>query len=184
MNKARRTVWTPEMDAKLRSLWGKRTRRAIAKEMGLTEMRVRNRAWKLELPPSNPSAVRQPSKQEWIWEASLMAAKHGVTLSAILSGNRARGPAQARWEAFEATLTRYPHCSIAGLGRISGFHHATILNGLRRLRAGIRPHHFSGKNGFIRRSAAVRDLHVPVRDFSIAKNNGVDGLPRNSTEAA
>lgn len=130
--KIRRTNWTPEMDDKLRRLWGSRSAEAIADAMGLTGCRVRCRARALGLSLPAMRNVYQPPRADWIEIATRRAQEAKLAPRDVLQGCRLKAVARVRWAAFQEVLDKHPSCSVAGLARLTGFDHTGILHGLRR----------------------------------------------------
>lgn len=127
------TRWTGEMNRQLKSLWGIYSAEEIGHVMGLSPSRVRTRAEYLGLGRRKISEILEPSWDAWEAAVKAYAEIDGVSSGEIFSGKRSKRVTAARWKAFKAILDTHPRCSIAGLGRVSGFHYATILHGLKRL---------------------------------------------------
>ena len=77
--------------------------------------------------------LTEPSREHWINAAKMAAALENVSFKEIILGERRHAIARARWRAFKAVLDTDKRASIAGLARVSGFDHTTILHGLGRL---------------------------------------------------
>lgn len=129
----RHTKWNASMDAQLRAIFCTMPLTEVAKEMGLTVSRCRARARQMGLPNIPIKKSHEPSRQEWIDAARQAAKEAEVSHREILVGERKHRVARARWRAFQAILEQNPKLSVAGVGRISGFDHTTILHGLKRL---------------------------------------------------
>lgn len=127
------TKWTPEMDRTLTDLWGHRSRPSIGKDLGLPVGRVERRAKKLRLPRYRVGKPFEPTKQQWIDVATEKAHEAGVSAVRLMAGKSHKPITHARWRAFKAILERNPYLSIAGVARVAGFDHTTVLNGLKRL---------------------------------------------------
>jgi hypothetical protein len=56
-----------------------------------------------------------------------------VPLAAVIGPIYKRKVCTARWKAWKDVLGQNPNYSIAGLGRVSGWNHASIIWGIRRL---------------------------------------------------
>lgn len=74
-----------------------------------------------------------PSRTTWIATAATVAREEGIPVGAIVGGGQTKPVWRARWKAWKAVLDKNADYSVAGLARISGWHHTTILSGLRRL---------------------------------------------------
>lgn len=83
--------------------------------------------------PRNDSVKYTPSREEWTAMASQAGREWLVVASGILSGSQQPRMAKARAWAWKLILDQNPHYSIAGVARVSGFDHTTILTALRRL---------------------------------------------------
>jgi hypothetical protein len=81
--------------------------------------------------------IKQPSRRRWAQTATEIALALTLDPVALLAGKRGHGYPEARWRAWEE-LYKTGHYSISGIARASGFHHATILYGLRRVK-GVTP---------------------------------------------
>lgn len=126
--------WSPELDQRLRDMWPFYGPDTISKALHLSARRVRERAKKLNLPTIPYREMLSPSKDEWVQIASQKAREARIRPSDVLAGCRYPAAVRARWEAWDEVLGLNPHYSIAGVARVSGFDHTTILNGLSRLR--------------------------------------------------
>ncbi len=73
-----------------------------------------------------------PSRQTWIECANQAADAAGIDVAHLLAGVKSKEVVRARQEALAAVM-RKKNYSIAGLARVSGFHHSTVLSNLRRL---------------------------------------------------
>ena len=78
----------------------------------------------------------QPSKRTWIQIATQEAEREGVSPVAVMAGVRHGPITRARWRAWERLKRENPSYSLAGIGRVTGFHHTTVMFGLMRL-AGV-----------------------------------------------
>lgn len=134
MKPCTRTIWTDDMDARLKELWPTHSLATISFALGLSVARVRRRAVNdLHLSAPTLDRLYQPSKQDWIKAATDQAIKAKVRPSDVMAGSRTRAISFARWRAWKAVLDENPHVSIAGVARISGFDHTSVLNGIARL---------------------------------------------------
>lgn len=86
---------------------------------------------KIELLPV--AVATAPTDGEWIGAAMAEGELAGVNYKRILGGDRQAPVALARWKAFKRILDEYPNYSVAGLARTSGYHHSTVMYGIRRL---------------------------------------------------
>lgn len=77
----------------------------------------------------------QPTDEEWHRIASEEAAKANIRIAHVVGPSNVRAHAQARWRAWRRILDENPHCSIAGVARVSGWDHTSLLSGLKRLDA-------------------------------------------------
>lgn len=135
MTKIRFTNWSPVLDDWLKELWGRGSVEAIAREMNLTPRRVKTRALKLGLPTPRLARTYEPTKQDWIDIASTQAEAARINKVKLLAGERKRVYSEARWRAWRDLMALHPHISMAGMARVSGFHHTSVINGLRQLQA-------------------------------------------------
>lgn len=76
----------------------------------------------------------EPSTEAWMAAATLAANEAGVRPSELVGPSKRKSLGPPRWRAWRSVLDSYPHVSIAGLSRVSGFHHVSIIYGLGRLR--------------------------------------------------
>lgn len=137
MNRTRRP-WTYPERKKLRELWLKIPSAEIGKILGRTSHAVRSYAQILHLPHYSQGVVAkfwEPSEQEWIAIATRHAEEARIKPSKLLAGCRTKPACIARWKAWEAVLASNDNYSIAGVARVSGFDHSSIIHGLKRLEA-------------------------------------------------
>lgn len=127
--------WSPAMDKQLAELWPSRSSNHIAKIMGLTYHSVWRRGTVLGLSKGPRTVMFEPSKEAWIRAATIHANAARVRPSDVMAGRCYRAACNARWLAWRDLATTYPGISIAGIGRISGFDHTSVLHGLKRLEA-------------------------------------------------
>lgn len=126
--------WTPEMDETIRQMWPHANCPAIADAIGVGRTAIWKHATRgLGLPPKRKYVATNPPRVAWIKAATIAARNAGLSYDEVIGG-RTHAAAQARWEAYAAILEKYPRVSLAGLGRVSGYHHATIMHGLLRRR--------------------------------------------------
>ena len=119
---------------RLIELWPHNSLDQLAMALGRSRTTVRARAIKLGLKPKRLQRLgrTEPPASAWINAASHEAREAGLRPNLVLAGCRHREFAFARARAFKTVLDAHPNCSIAGLGRVSGFDHTTILAGVRR----------------------------------------------------
>jgi hypothetical protein len=127
------TVWTEAMEDKLVRLWGTMPRAAIARAMGLTDWRVKWKAEDMDLPMQPMKKSFEPLRSDWIAIATQKANEVKIPPGIVLAGAGGYAGVVARWRAWREILDIHPQLSIAGVARVSGFDHTTILYGLRRL---------------------------------------------------
>ncbi len=133
MTDPRITIWTDDMEAQLKAMWGCIMLKDISQAMGLSEERLRHRAKRLGLPLKPLRRLYEPTKAVWIDKASIRARELRQAPREVLAGAKGKKPSLARWRAWKDVLDEFPCCSIAGVARISGFDHTSVLHGLRRL---------------------------------------------------
>lgn len=75
-----------------------------------------------------------PCPKIWTAIATQEAHRDGLDPVALLAGAVRKGYPEARWRAWRRVLDASPHYTIAGVGRASGHHWATVLYGLKRLK--------------------------------------------------
>jgi hypothetical protein len=74
-----------------------------------------------------------PPLHVWISAATCAAQEAGIKPGAIIGGSMQKNVCMARWMAWKRLLDSNPRYSLAGLARVSGWHHTTIMYGMRRL---------------------------------------------------
>lgn len=74
-----------------------------------------------------------PTEGEWIGACMAEGELAGVSWKRIIGGDRHADVALARWKAFKRILDEYPNYSVAGIARTAGYHHSTVMYGIRRL---------------------------------------------------
>lgn len=128
-------IWTPDMDAELTGLRRGNSILAISGWMQLSFGSVQRRCRKLKLPHENIDRRKrgEPTRQEWEAIATECAKAAGVCPFKVMAGCVANGAARARGVAWKTALDRCPRWSIAGVARVSGFHHTAIMAALKRI---------------------------------------------------
>jgi hypothetical protein len=82
--------------------------------------------------------MTEPDDFAWIMAAYKCARDFGVQPSLVIGDHwtrHDRNLIRARWTAWQLVLDTFPHVSAAGLGRVSGFDHTTILRAMEILRS-------------------------------------------------
>lgn len=87
----------------------------------------------LKLPEPDRIRRNEPSREEWIAAATGAAKEARLRPGDVMAGCRLRAAVRARQKAWRHVLEAYPHVTVAGLARVSGFHWTSILHGLGRL---------------------------------------------------
>lgn len=123
--------WTTGDIRRLQTLWPNTKPKDIAAMMGRSTKSVWAHAHRVGLLKTPSIKRRQPPASEWIRIATETAQERGIHPGLLLAGSRKRTIVLARWEAWRRTLASNDNYSIAGLGRISGHDHATIIRGLQ-----------------------------------------------------
>lgn len=75
-----------------------------------------------------------PPNRIWIAAARQAAQEANVPLKHVLGGSKSTKAATARWKAWASLIEANPRYSIAGIARVSGWHHASVLYAMRRLK--------------------------------------------------
>lgn len=114
-------------------LWGIYPATKIGRIMGLSPARVAGKAKRLELPDRPHRMLYEPRRADWIRVVSAHAKAQQLAPREVMAGRKFRPAVIARWRAFQQMLDEFPNMSMAGLGRVSGFDHTSILHGLRRI---------------------------------------------------
>lgn len=76
----------------------------------------------------------EPSRESWIDAATGAAAAFGLRPSDVLGGKLGAKYAKARSIAWQAVLEAFPKVSVAGLARVSGYNHTSILSSIGTLK--------------------------------------------------
>lgn len=132
------TYWKVTEVRKLREMWPAHTVAEIFAEIGRSESAIRHMGLRLKLGPpfyrkKNMAPQFEPPASEWIRVATQCAILAGACPKRVISGERTGALSRVRWRAFRHLLDSNPNWSAAGLGRVSGFDHTSILRGMRRL---------------------------------------------------
>lgn len=125
--------WTKTEVRTLRELWPNHRPTDIGAIMGRSMKSVWAHAHRIGLTIATPRKRGQPPAEEWIRLATESAKEHGVHPDHVLSGKPSRRASWARWKAWQRILDSNPRYSIAGVGRVSGHCHSTIIKGLRQV---------------------------------------------------
>lgn len=128
--------WTPEMDAKIRTLAPAMTAHEIAAHLGVTHESLWRRLHKLGIRPLSRGESKEPDQDLWVHYATRAAERNQVDAASLLAGRADAETVRARREAWRDLLANHPNYSLSGLGRTSGFCRFTIMHGLRKLEAG------------------------------------------------
>lgn len=138
--------WTKEDIAYLEANWdGKPSAVLIAMGLGRTRGAVISKAEFLGITfpqpkpekisgPSDRALAFQPPESEWFRIASEQAVEAGVRPSLVMSADQKRCHCLPRWRAWYELYRSSPNYSIAGVARVAGAHHVSLLNGFKRLR--------------------------------------------------
>ena len=127
-------AWTAEEDNTLKALWHRFLAPEIAKRIkGRSSDAIRHRAHRLGLKRVRYSAVFEPSRDEWVQAAVRRAKEANLDPGLLLAGAMGNRLSLARWKAWRDIMDALPNCSLAGLGRVSGFDHTSVRYGLARL---------------------------------------------------
>lgn len=129
----RHKIPKPLIDQTITELSAEHNISQISRALEMTIPAVKNRGKKLGLTFLTKKECGEPSKGEWIHHGTVQGYLAGVPPRLLLGGSKAGRVAMARWKAFGAILDSNPRFSIAGVARVSGFHHATVLHGLKKI---------------------------------------------------
>ena len=91
---------------------------------------------------------RHPSKRTWVRIVTEEAKAAGVDPVAVMAGSVRPGFAPVRWRAWRRLVDAPQGYSLAGIGKVSGFHWSAVMYGVHRL-AGVSP-----------REIYLRGMHV------------------------
>jgi len=127
------SIWTPDRDAELRYLAQEVHLAGAARIMGLPVNSVWNRASRHKIKALSQKEAGTPSIGEWTGAAIQEAQDAGLPPGAILGWKTRKAVCRARWKAWRRVLALSPEYSVKGLSRTCGWHHSTILSGLKRL---------------------------------------------------
>lgn len=106
--------------------------RATARFMGMPQWVVTREAAKLNLRPLKANLRGEPKSADWMRIAAEEAQSAGLKPSVIVGHNKTRPVVQARWRALKRLMDENPHCSLAGVGRVVGCDHSSLIHMLRR----------------------------------------------------
>lgn len=82
--------------------------------------------------------LTEPDEFAWIMAAHKAADQFGVRPAEVIGDfwtRHNKNLIRARWTAWQLVLDTFPHVSAAGLGRVSGFDHTTIIRGVEIVRS-------------------------------------------------
>jgi hypothetical protein len=128
--------WTYPERKKLRELWHKMPSDEIGKILGRTSHAVRTYAHVLHLPHYSHGVIAkfwEPTADEWLAIATKQAIAANVKPSKLLAGCRTKKACVARWKAWKEILASNDNYSIAGVARVAGYDHSSVIHGVRRL---------------------------------------------------
>ena len=77
-------------------------------------------------------ARNTPPREVWIEAATQEARRSRVQPSLVMAGGLGDRVVRARWRAWRRVKDADPGYSLAGIGRISGFHHTTVRYSILR----------------------------------------------------
>ena len=137
------TRWGEWHDARLIALWPHHSQNECARRMKCHYTTIAHHVKLLGLPKKGNSAAYSPPPEIWRIIVRQTAREARVGAREIMGYNPSQNVVWARWTAWKRLLDEYPQYSIAGLARVSGWDHTTILHGLKRL-SGEKPR---GPNG-------------------------------------
>lgn len=148
--------WTPERTQIVRDNWAAHNGREIAAMIGAdcTCWIVWSKVAVLDLPrrphimrvgPPKPARKNRPQKrppkivrftpteQEWLEVATQVATERGLRPSLLMGGKIDPAYTAARWAAWRALKDRSPAYTLAGVGRVSGYDHSSLVNAFRQM---------------------------------------------------
>lgn len=127
-------IWTPAMDDFLTRNFDKLPMRTLADSLLARFKTIRSRAFQLGLiRRQSPAWKYEPTAEQWIAAASHRAREAELKPSAVIGPTLHRAASLARWRAWNDLRQANPSLSMAGIGRVSGFHHTSVRYGLLRL---------------------------------------------------
>lgn len=89
--------------------------------------------------PRGPRPMRklqfEPSDHDWMRIATEEARSAGLRPSVVVGHGRKRPVVVARWRALQRLIAENPHCSLAGVGRVVGMDHTSLIHMQRRTEA-------------------------------------------------
>lgn len=122
------TRWTHAEDQSLHELWSQAPMTKIMRALpGRRYSQLAQRA--MAISAGSRAQYRWPSTEVWVETVRQESERVGAPFPRSLASIRGRC-ALARWRAFERLSREY---SLAGIGRVSGFDHTSVIHGLRRL---------------------------------------------------
>lgn len=128
--------WMTSEDRIVREMWGKHSMREIARVLGRNQSTVFHNAARMGLPKIKTLRLGEPPADEWVEIATQHALEAGLSPGEFLAGCKLRRASKARWRAWRAILDRDHRYSVAGVARVSGFDHTSVLHGLAQVAAG------------------------------------------------
>lgn len=132
-------LWTPQLDDELREHCTQTYVKEVGRRMEISHEEVRQRVKLLGIKPLTVAESQAPTQGEWIGTVSRLAAEARLHPSLILAGSKGRCHSLVRAKAWRAILDENPHYTVAGVAKISGHDHTTLLSALKKLAAGKLP---------------------------------------------
>jgi hypothetical protein len=120
--------WTEKEDAILRRLEGVAPPDEIGKLIGRTAAAVQQRRAKIGLAQSQANS--NVSKRTYMELLTQVCTEAGKPLDLALRRSRKKESARLRWAAW--AILRARGVSLPNIGRVAGYHHTSVLNGVRR----------------------------------------------------
>lgn len=136
-DRAMGTIWSPELDKTIIELACLHHLAEACRIIGLGSAQVKRRAAKLGVTFLAHRQANEPTPGEWIHYATREAIRAGLKPKLVLGGYRRLPETKARWRAWQALHEAHPEYSIAGIARVSGHHHVTVLRVLEKLSSGL-----------------------------------------------
>lgn len=124
--------WSSEEDELLRAMAPVSTMGALRRKFGRTYGAIKNRLKLLDIRATKAILLMTPTKAEWVACAEQAGKLMGVSPVKILAGVRDMRTVRARRRAFMFALKLNEKYSVAGVARVSGFHHTSVMYALRR----------------------------------------------------
>lgn len=147
--------WTPFWEDQVREMSQTKTIGEAAAHLGILTSTLWDKGLSLGITFVPPKKAMQPEADVWIAAATKQANYLKVPLNQVLGYNPSRKASRARWKAWKAVLDSDPRYSIAGLARVSGFNHSSLMYGLSRL-SGMTAKEASRSKGLRRHSSIAR----------------------------